>query len=95
MWSVITRLFKNKPQDRSFSPKHQAYQPTKDEPVAKIVVDVSNTMDRNTTDERRKGHGVSSDQHSASGDSEHSSDSYDSRQVSNFYFFIEFHLTIF
>ncbi|XP_058802244.1 patronin isoform X4 [Phymastichus coffea] len=81
MWSVLSRFFKKESQDLSCSPQHQACLPNIEVPVADEFVDVFNTMDRNTLDERRKGLGGSGDQYSTSGDSEHSSDSYDSRQA--------------
>lgn len=56
--------------------------------MAETDVNVSNTMDRNTFDERRRVYGMSSDQYSASGDSEHSSDSHDSRQVRHMHVFV-------
>ncbi|KAJ8672894.1 hypothetical protein QAD02_004155 [Eretmocerus hayati] len=83
MWSAISRLFKYRSLDSSLSPEHLARNLSGDVPVTDAIVDVFNTMDYNTYDERRRGYGFSGDQHSASGDSEHSSDSYDSRQVSS------------
>lgn len=81
MWSVLSRFFKKEPLDLTFSPQHQAYLPDNKAPVADESVHVVNTMDRHMLDERRRGLGSSGDQYSTSGDSENSSESYDSRQV--------------
>ncbi|KAL7296668.1 hypothetical protein TKK_0010083 [Trichogramma kaykai] len=82
MWSTITRLFSNQPQEAHSSTEHQFNNLNNGVPVADTAVDVSVAMEHYTIDEKHRGYGGSSDQHSTSGDSsEHSSDSYDARQV--------------
>ncbi|XP_023316368.1 patronin isoform X4 [Trichogramma pretiosum] len=82
MWSTITRLFSNQLQEARPSTEHQFNNLNNGVPVADIAVDVSVAMEHYTIDEKHRGYGGSSDQHSTSGDSsEHSSDSYDARQA--------------
>lgn len=82
MWSAISRLLgKSKSEDTSPSPEDQTCNINK-VPEANEVVHVFDKMDRNTADERRKGLG---DYPAGGGGSEHHPDSYDSRQVNQFY----------
>ncbi|CAB0032887.1 unnamed protein product [Trichogramma brassicae] len=70
------------PQEARPSTEHRFNNLNNGVPVADIAVDVSVAMEHYTIDEKHRGYGGSSDQHSTSGDSsEHSSDSYDARQI--------------